>query len=340
MFRNVIRNAALAATLLAGVAGATGANAEQLTVGSFLPGPHHLHTRVLSWFAEELEKQSGGSLTVQVFPGGQLGSGPVQQYKRALEGVADMTLGVSAYTPTVFPKTMLAILPGSSKTAVESTARVWDAHDEYLADEYKDVKLIGLFTVAGNVISSTRDMSTLDAWEGAKLVPYASMTQPILEALDAVPVQMPITDVYTGLSTGTIDAAYTAYSNITPPWNFWDVSPYFVENVPVHFAVLFVVMNKERYEGLSSEHKALIDTLAGRPFSMRAAESFDEADTRARAEMAANPGKMSESKMVQVSDGELARMNERSEAGLKAIFAQYQDNGIDDAEEIYKALNP
>ncbi|PJE37537.1 hypothetical protein CVM52_06610 [Pseudooceanicola lipolyticus] len=332
--------AVAAAAALALSAVPRSALAEQLTIASFLPGPHHLHTRMLGWFGEELEKQSGGELSIQLFPGGQLGAGPVQQYKRALEGVADMTLGVSAYTPTVFPKTMLAILPGSSNTAVESTGRLWDAYEAHLADEYDEVKLIALMTVAGNVISSTRDLSTLDAFAGAKLVPYAAMTQPILESLGAVPVQMPITDVYTGLSTGTIDAAYTSYSNITPPWNFWDVTPYFVENVPVQFAVLFLVMNKERYQSLSDEQRALIDSLSGRVLSMKGAESFDLADTLSKQQMADNPDKMKNSQVVRITDDERARVIARSQDGLQAIFAAYRAKGIADAEAVYQALNP
>ena len=339
MFKKTALAVAAAAALALPLA-PRAAVAEQLTIASFLPGPHHLHTRMLGWFVEELETQSGGDLTIQVFPGGQLGAGPVQQYKRALEGVADMTLGVSAYTPTVFPKTMLAILPGSSENAVESTGRLWDAYEAHLADEYEDVKLIALMTVAGNVISSTRDLSTLEAYEGTKLVPYAAMTQPILESIGAVPVQMPITDVYTGLSTGTIDAAYTSYSNITPPWNFWDVTPYFVENVPVHFAVLFVVMNKERYEGLSDEHRALIDSLSGRVLSMKGAESFDLADTLSKEQMAATPDKMKNSQVVRMSDEERARVVEASQAGLQAIFEDYRSKGIEDPEAVYQALNP
>ena len=332
--------AVAAAAVLALSAVPRSALAEQLMIASFLPGPHHRHTRMLGWFGEELEKQSGGELSIQLFPGGQLGAGPVQQYKRALEGVADMTLGVSAYTPTVFPKTMLAILPGSSNTAVESTGRLWDAYEAHLADEYDEVKLIALMTVAGNVISSTRDLSTLDAFAGAKLVPYAAMTQPILESLGAVPVQMPITDVYTGLSTGTIDAAYTSYSNITPPWNFWDVTPYFVENVPVQFAVLFLVMNKERYQSLSDEQRALIDSLSGRVLSMKGAESFDLADTLSKQQMADNPDKMKNSQVVRITDDERARVIARSQDGLQAIFAAYRAKGIADAEAVYQALNP
>ncbi len=110
-------------------------------------------------------------------------------------------------------------------------------YDEHLAQEYKNVKLLGVFTTAGPVWAATRDVSTMAGLSGAKMVPYAAMTTPIFEALGAVPVQMPVTEMYTGLSTGTIDGATAAWSNVTAPWNFWDVSSHFVKNVPIQFAV-------------------------------------------------------------------------------------------------------
>lgn len=315
------------------------AQAEELIVASFLPGPHHLHTRVLSWFDEKIREKSNGELTTKLFPGGQLGAGPVQQYKRALENVADITFGVSAYTPTIFPRSMLAILPGTSQNAVQSTNKIWDIYEEHLSQEYKDVKLIGLFTVAGNVIASTKDVSSLEGLAGSKLVPYAAMTQPLVKAMGAVPVQMPITEVYTGLSTGTIDAAYVSISNMTPPWNFWDVTKYMVEGAPVNFAVLFTVMNKERYEGLSPEHRAIIDSFSGRAFSLKAAESFDLADTLALKVFAENPTKINAVKRVKVTPENRAAMDKATSAGLSILFEDYRSRGIENAKEIYEALN-
>ena len=75
---------------------AQSAAAEELTVATFVPPQHHTNTVMFKWFGEELEKWSGGSLTLKLFPAGQLGAGPVQQFKRAVEGVADITFGVSA----------------------------------------------------------------------------------------------------------------------------------------------------------------------------------------------------------------------------------------------------
>ena len=310
---------------------------EELTVATFVPPQHHTNTVMFKWFGEELESRSGGSLTMKLFPAGQLGAGPVQQYKRAVEGVADITFGVSAYTPALFPKTMLAIPPGKSESSSDATNRILAVFDEYLADEYSDVKVIGLTTAAGIGIAATKDVSTLEGLEGAKIVPYAALTTPIIEAMGAVPIQMPVTEMYTGLSTGTIDGAYATYNNMTPPWNFWDVTTHFVVNVPVQHAVIFVVMNRERYESLSPEHRAIIDELSGEAASMKLAESFDGADERSLALMQETTGKNYE--LIEVSPEERARMDAAVAEGLKVIFADYAERGIDNAEEIYNAIN-
>ncbi|MEM7721536.1 MAG: TRAP transporter substrate-binding protein [Pseudomonadota bacterium] len=311
--------------------------AEELTVATFVPPQHHTNTVMFAWFAEELESRSNGTLSMKLFPAGQLGAGPVQQYKRAVEGVADITFGVTAYTPALFPKTMLAIPPGKAANSAEATERLLAVFDEHLADEYQDVKVIGLSTAAGIGIAATRDVSTLEGMQGAKIVPYAALTTPIVESLGAVPVQMPVTEMYTGLSTGTIDGAYATYNNMTAPWNFWDVASHFVTNVPVQHAVIFVVMNKERYLSLSDEHRAIIDELSGEAASMKLAESFDGADAKSLQVMRETAGKNYE--LVEVSAEERAKMDAAVAEGMKVIFADYASRGIENAEEIYNAIN-
>lgn len=313
------------------------AASEELTVATFVPPQHHTNTVMFKWFGEELESRSGGSLTMKLFPAGQLGAGPVQQFKRAVEGVADITFGVAAYTPAIFPKTMLGILPGKAENSHDATERLLAVFDEHLADEFSDVKMIGITTAAGVAIAASRDVSTMEGLQGAKIVPYAALTTPIIEAMGAVPVQMPVTEMYTGLSTGTIDGAYATYNNMTPPWNFWDVATHFVINVPVQHAVIFVVMNRERYEGLSAEHRAIIDELAGESSSMKLAESFDGADARSMRIMSETGGKNYQ--LIEVSGEERERMDAAVADGLQAVFADYASRGIENAEEIYNVIN-
>ncbi len=314
--------------------------AEELSVATFVPPNHETVTGALAWFEKEITARSNGTLTMKLYPAGQLGAGPSQQYKRAVEGVADITFGIAASTPTLFPKTMLAILPGKAVDALESTERMWAIFDEHMADEWSDVKVLAIGNPAGGMIIATRDVSTVEGMKGAKIVPWASMTSPVIKGMGAVPVQMDPTEHYTALSTGTIDAAISSINNIMPPWNLDEVADYAVVNTPATFNPVFFVMNKERYESLSDEHRAVLDEISGLPFSLELARSFHDADERAlkwRDEQIA-AGKHSV-KWIVASAEERAKMEAAAAAGMAEIYSDYAARGIPNAQDIYEALN-
>lgn len=335
-----LKHKLLSFALASGLAvGANPALAEELSVATFIPPQHHINSYFFKWFGEELAERSGGSLTIKVYPAGQLGAGPVQQYKRVVEGVADIAFGLQTYSPTIFPKTILRVPPGKHETALDATKAMLEVFDEHLADEYQDVKLLGLFTVAGPAWAATQDLSTMDKVNGAKIVPFATMVTPWFDAMGAVPVQMPVTEMYTGLSTGTIDGTTISPAQMDKPWNFAEVGSYYIDNIPVTFAVFFVAMNKERYMGLSDEHRAIIDELSGETVSMMGATSFHNEGQRGIDWLATKPAAMDQVTSISVSAEERAKMDAAVAEGLQKIFAEYADRGIANAEEIYNALN-
>ena len=71
-----------------------------------------MHTQVMAPFAEKLAEVSGGKLTARIYPAGELGGGPQQLYKRAVDGVADIAFGISGCIETLFPRTMPVAVPG------------------------------------------------------------------------------------------------------------------------------------------------------------------------------------------------------------------------------------
>ena len=335
-----IKQKLLSLAMAAGLAlSANQASAEELSVATFIPPQHHINSFFFDWFGKEVAKRSNGSLTIKVYPAGQLGAGPVQQYKRVVEGVADIAFGLQTYSPTLFPKSILIVPPGKHETALESTKALLSVYDEHLAGEYKDVKLLGLFTVAGPAWAATKDLSSMDKINGSKIVPFATMVTPWFDAMGAVPVQMPVTEMYTGLSTGTIDGTTISPAQMDKPWNFAEVGSHYIDNIPVTFAVFFVAMNKERYMELSDEHRAIIDDMAGETVSMMGATSFHNEGLRGENWLAGKPAAMDKVTSVSVSAEERAKMDAAVAEGLKVIFADYAKRGIDNAEDIYKAMN-
>lgn len=337
-----MRSMQLAATLALalGLFARPAAAAEEFSVATFVPPSHESVTKALAWFEKELAERSDGELTLKLYAAGQLGAGPAQQYKRAVEGVADITFGIASITPTLFPKTMIAILPGKAVDGPDSTERMWNVFDEYMADEWTDVKVLGIGNPAGGMIISTKDVSTIEGMKGAKIVPWAAITTPVMQGMGAVPVQMDPSEHYTALSTGTIDAAISSINNIMPPWNLDEVADYAIVNVPATFNPVFYIMNKERYDGLSEKHRAIIDEVSGAPFSKELVKAFHEADEIALEwkdeKIAAGEFNV---EWIVVSDEERAKMEKAAKDGMAEIYDNYAERGITNAQEIYEALN-
>ena len=313
------------------------AQAVELTVATFVPPQHHTNTYMFKWLGDEMSKRSNGTLTLKIYPAGQLGAGPAQQYKRVVEGVADIVLAVPAFTPELFPRTMLGVVPGKSITPMDFSERMLAVFEEHLADEYSKVKLLSISGAAGLGIYSNVEMTTLEDWKGVKIMPFSSMTAPIIEAMGAVPVQLTVSDVYTALSTGTLDAAYGSYNNVVSPWHWGDVSKFHMTGVPVQFSPVTVMMNLDRYNSLSAEHRAIIDELAGEQFSKIEALSFYNADLGSLKIM--NETESAGYSRVEVSPEEQVKMNAAVAKGMKEIYADYTKRGIDNAEEVYNAIN-
>ena len=89
--------------------------------------------------------------------------------------------------------------------------------------------------------------------------------------------------------------------------------------------------------GLSDEHRAIVDELSMTESSMKLAESFDGADERSLKMMSETDGKSYE--LVEVTAEERARMDAAVAEGMKIIFADYAERGIENAQEIYNAIN-
>ena len=76
---------ASAAMITTGLAlGATEVDAKELKIATFMSPKHHLNRVVFTNLAKAVGKATGGSTTMKLFSGGQLGKGPQQQYKRVL----------------------------------------------------------------------------------------------------------------------------------------------------------------------------------------------------------------------------------------------------------------
>jgi TRAP-type C4-dicarboxylate transport system substrate-binding protein len=83
--------------------GVAAVSADELKLAHFSSTKYHLHNEMFLPLAEKIADVTGGETTMRVYPGGELGKGPVKQYDRAIDGVADIVYALPGYTALILP---------------------------------------------------------------------------------------------------------------------------------------------------------------------------------------------------------------------------------------------
>ena len=266
-----LRGAVAAIALTA--AAALPAGAETLKFAHWVPPAHTLTASTI----EPLQAAVADSgLEIEVYPGGELGAGPLEQYVRVVQGVADIVWGLQGYTSSQFPKTMVSELPGALLEGMTGYDLIWNAYDAgLLSEEFPGTKPLALWLSEPNVfIMKDIDVRTPADVAGLKIRVSGSAAAAAVEALGATPVQMPAGEIYNSLQTGLIDGVITGASAIGD-FKLDEVANSYTLNAPLGHISFYVVMNQAKYDGLSDEEKAALDAIAGRPLSQSAEEGWN-----------------------------------------------------------------
>lgn len=276
--------------------------AETLKLAHWVPPAHVLTESTIEPLKNGVESATNGDLKIEVYPGGELGAGPLEQYVRAVQGVADITWGLQGYTSSQFPKTMLAELPGALPEGMAGYQMFWNAYDEYLASEFPGTVPLALWLSEPNVfIMKDRDVRTPEDVKGLKLRVSGAAAAAVVEALGATPVQMPAGEIYNALQTGLIDGLLTGSSAIGD-FKLDEVANSYTLGAPLGRIAFYLVMNADRYNGLSPEHKAAIDANSREGLSKSAEDGWNAKALRVIESLKAS----GDNTVIELSDEEAA----------------------------------
>lgn len=278
MFNNkIFRETAriIAAGGLAAMMTAGPAFAETLKLAHWVAPGHVLTSSTVEPLKNGVESATNGEITIEVYPGGELGKGPLEQYVRAVQGVADITWGLQGYTSSQFPKTMIAELPGALPKGMAGYQMFWNAYDTHLASEFPGTVPLALWLSEPIVfIMKDHDIRTPEDVKGLKLRVSGAAAAAVVEAMGATPVQMPAPEIYNALQTGLIDGVLTGSSAIGD-FKLDEVANSYTLGAPLGHIAFYLVMNADRYNGLSAEHKAAIDANSREVLSKSAEEGWN-----------------------------------------------------------------
>ncbi|MDX8352655.1 TRAP transporter substrate-binding protein [Cognatiyoonia sp. IB215182] len=249
-------------------------------------------------WADVIEEQSEGRIKVELYPFMQLGGSAANQYDLIRDGAIDGGWVIPGYQPNRFPEAEALELPFmTTKSGEEASAAAWTFTQDYLMDDFADVHVIAAHMHGPGIVHKRgAAVGTVEDFAGLKLRGPSRPATLLLEELGATPIGMPVPQFPEALSKGVVDGGVIT----------WEMSPSLKLNelTDSHtdvagdralYNLYFIwAMNKDVYEGMPEDLRAIIDANSGMMASRWAGRAHDTGDVVGRDLMAEDGNEIAE----------------------------------------------
>jgi TRAP-type C4-dicarboxylate transport system substrate-binding protein len=286
----------------------------EMKLAYFVIDQHAMSQWLIKW-SEQLEKGSGGRITVKRFPAAQMGPTP-GHYDFARTGQADAAWFLHGGTPGRFPLTEIVNLPFMVGSAEIGTKVLNDPElrAKYLDGEHKGVKVLMLFThQPGGPHTTKKAIRSLDDFKGLRLRFASPTVRDFVQALGATPVGVPPTEIAEQLQKGTIDGTFIDYGGAGIAFKLGGTVKYSTE-LYAYVTSFGLALNEDFWNKLPADLKKLvIDTTTGK--EKEVGEAWDGLD---------GPGK----KALMDGGGEAIRLSAAENAKVRKIGAELSEKHV------------
>lgn len=253
-------------------------------------GPNHVRNISLEAFFATLAERTEGQLDVQVFPSGQLFTGP--DVPRGLaQGAIEMGVPIITYLSSVVPNAGLLDLPMFFGRTIEDIHTVTDgeigAELNAEIEEVVGVHVIGPYLDLGHgtIFTTERELNSLADLDGLTLrVPGSPASKVRYDSLGVQSVAIGFADVPIALSQGSIDGLMTTHETIRSA-QLWESGLKYAMDTQGTFLMYVPMIGLDTWNSFDSELQQIItDTWAETVGDARALAAERQASARAEAE--------------------------------------------------------
>ena len=222
---------AIAAVFAAG--GAFTAHAEtSFIANSFYDAEHPLSKFGYVEWAEKVREISGGDLSPEVYTGSVL-LAPRASLQGARDNIANVANIAAVYTPSELPVANaiqeLGFNYSDPLTAIFAAAD-FSMHNAVQLKEWADngIVYLGAYATPPYILFCSKPVRTLEDIKGKRIRTAGSSVSKWVEEVGGIPVNVPSSEMYTGLERGTLDCASNAANDLIDR-SLWEVAPYTTE---------------------------------------------------------------------------------------------------------------
>ncbi|WP_428542532.1 TRAP transporter substrate-binding protein [Profundibacter sp.] len=287
-------------------------------------------------WADKILEESGGRLKIEIYPAMQLGGKPPALYDQIRDGVIDGGWAIPAYTPGRFPEAEAFELPFMTSMSAEASSKAaWDYTAKYMGERFGDVHLIAVHVHGPGVIHKKGDpITSIADFNGLKLRGPSRQANKLLEAVGATPVGMPVPAFPEALSKGIVDGGVIPWE-IVPPMKVHELADSHTQiggDRALYNTYFIWAMNKDAYDALPDDLKAIIDNNSGVETSGWAGKAMDDGD-----DLGEKVVRERGNKIVTLDDGVVAELRAIGDKLTADWIAEVTSKGLDGAAMVADA---
>ena len=262
--------------------------------------------RAVRFFAEQVEKNSGGKMKVRAVGAAALGP-DVQMQQALIGGAQEMMVGSTATLVGITKEMALWDTPFLFNNAKEADAILDGPIGQKVMDKLQEKGLVGLVYWENgfrNMTNNKRPITKVEDFDGIKLrVMQNNVYLDSFRKLGANAVPLPFSELFSALETRAVDGQENPYNTILSS-KFFEVQKYLSVTNHVYSPWIVLVSNKWWDQLSKAEQKVLLD-------AARASRDFERKDTREEAGRALTELKAKGMQINELSPAEAARMRDK-----------------------------
>ncbi|MEQ5778114.1 MULTISPECIES: TRAP transporter substrate-binding protein [unclassified Thalassospira] len=322
--------------LLAGataLAGATCANAADITlkISHYLPPSHGFQKDFLEPWAKQLEEKTNGKVEVKIYDATSAFGKIDRQADQVRAGVIDMAVGLNGIPRDRYPAASIIEMPFLVKYADSGSETLWNLYKEgMLGSDYKDFKVLALFTHEGGLIHTLdKPVRSLDDLKGLRLRTPSPAVSAMLESYGASPVGLPPSAIYENLQKGNIDGLVTTWDLVNAV-KANELLKYHTD-AGAYVAGFYFLMNQKKFESLPEDVRKAIDEISGDPLVAKFGDWWDKWEAAGKADAVKHGNEI-----IEIDDKTRAEWKDAVQPMIKDYLEGLKAKGVKDPEAIYK----
>lgn len=213
------------------------------------PPSNDFCVRILPWAKNEIEKRTNGRVKITFYYAGQLLGAP-ETYQGVVKRIADIGTSRMAYTPGRFPVGRGYEMPGIIyNNAMVTNSVAWELYKKYKPAEFNDTHVLWIDSTGPGMLYTKTRVTKLEDIKNME-IRADGLVLDALKALGAVPVSMPMTEIYLALDKGIVKGTLDRLGGLKD-WRHAEVTKHILIAPFIYTsAIFFNTMNLDTWNSL------------------------------------------------------------------------------------------